>query len=290
MNNPPRGASVEDFVGNSDHDLFAKDKHLTLFEAKMNLIRTAEPVRFETTVELDGEARTYDVKLQPRINTRGEVFGLIGVAVDMSERKNQEEHWHLVMREMTHRSKNLLAVIQAMARQTAARAQSTEIFVRDFTRRLRAMSTSHDLLVNENWRGVHMQRLVRMHISQVVDLDAATVSIHGDDVALDASTVQNFGLALHELVTNAVKYGSLSVPEGRLDVSWLVEENHICIEWVESGGPAVVPSERSGFGRNLLESAIGASLDGAVDLDFNPEGLTCRIIIPRHHMVVLDRD
>jgi len=290
MNNPPRGTSVEDFIGISDHDLFAKDQQLTLFEAKMNLIRSAEPVQFETTVDLAGEPRTYDVKLQPRIDSNGDVFGLIGVAVDMTERKNHEEHWHLVMREMTHRSKNLLAVIQAMARQTAARSQSAETFVRDFTRRLQAMSSSHDLLVNANWLGVGMQRLVKMHISQVVDLDTAQVSIHGDDVALNASTVQNLGLALHELVTNAVKYGSLSVPEGRLEITWLVEESHICIEWIESDGPPVVPSERSGFGRNLLESAIGASLDGAVDLQFKAEGLVCRIIIPRQHIVVLDRD
>lgn len=287
MHNPPAGTSVDDFLGRSDYDLFEEDKHLEMFEAKLGLLRTGEAADYELTAELAGEIRTYDVKLEPKKMADGRVVGLIGVSVDMSDRKNQEEHWRLVMREMTHRSKNLLAVIQAMARQTAARSESTDIFVRDFTRRLRAMSVSHDLLVNENWRGVDLKKLVEMHVSQVIDLESAEVTIHGSKVALDASSAQNLGLALHELMTNAVKYGSLSVPDGRLTVSWDVDGDEICIYWIESNGPPVVPAENSGFGRNLLETAIGASLDGSVDLKFKPEGLVCEICIPPEHVVAL---
>jgi two-component sensor histidine kinase len=287
MHNPPVGTTVDDFLGKSDYDLFESEKQLTLFEAKHDLIRTGEPVEFETSVEMAGDSRTYDVKLEPRKNPAGDVVGLIGVAVDMTERKSQEEHWRLVMREMTHRSKNLLAVIQAMARQTAARTDSIDVFVRNFTSRLRAMSTSHDLLVNENWRGVDLKKLVEMHVSQIVDLGAAQITIRGVDVALDSSSAQNLGLALHELMTNAVKYGSLSVSEGRLMVSWQVDPDEIRIHWIETDGPAVVPSDRSGFGRNLLETAIGASLDGHVDLQFKPDGLVCEITIPSGHIVAL---
>ena len=287
MHNPPYGTRVDDFLGNSDYDLFEEDKHLEMFEAKLGLLRTGEEADYELSMELGGETRTYDVKLEPKKMADGRVVGLIGVSVDMSERKNQEGHWRLVMREMTHRSKNLLAVIQAMARQTAARSESTEIFVRDLTRRLRAMSVSHDLLVNENWRGVDLKKLVEMHVSQVIDLEAAQVTIYGSKVALDANSAQNLGLALHELMTNAVKHGSLSVPEGRLTVSWETDGQETRIYWIESSGPPVVPAENSGFGRNLLETAIGASLDGSVDLKFKPEGLVCEISIPPAHVVAL---
>jgi PAS domain S-box-containing protein len=287
MHNPPHGTRADEFLGRSDYDLFEEDRHLEMFEAKLELLRTGEATDYELTAELAGEMRTFDVKLEPKKMADGRVIGLIGVSVDMSDRKNQEEHWRLVMREMTHRSKNLLAVIQAMARQTAARSESTDIFVRDFTRRLRAMSVSHDLLVNENWRGVDLKKLVEMHVSQVIDLESAQVTIHGNKVALDASSAQNLGLALHELMTNAVKYGSLSMPEGRLTVSWDADGDEICIYWIESNGPPVVASENSGFGRNLLETAIGASLDGSVELKFKPEGLVCEICIPPEHVVAL---
>ncbi len=287
MHNSPPGTSVEDFLGKSDKYLFDKDNQASLFEAKSTLLRTGEPVSFNTDLKMAAETRSYDVKLEPKKNTGGEVTGLIGVAVDMTERKRQEEHWRLVMREMTHRSKNLLAVIQAMARQTAARSESTDVFVKHFAHRLRAMSKSHDLLVNENWQGVDLTKLVEIHLTQVIDIDTAQISIHGDDIALDSSSAQNLGLALHELMTNAVKYGSLSVPEGRLSVSWNVKGEMLCLHWIETGGPTVVPSERSGFGRNLLESAIGASLDGAVDLQFKPDGLVCEITIPSNHFAAL---
>lgn len=287
MHNPPRGTGIEDFLGKSDDDLFERDRHLEMFGAKLDLLQTGEPAEYELTVDMAGKISTYDVKLEPKKIADGRVVGLIGVSVDVSDRKNQEEHWHLVMREMTHRSKNLLAVIQAMARQTAARSESTETFVRDFTRRLKAMSVSHDLLVNEKWRGVDLKKLVEMHVSQVIDLDATQVTIHGNTVALDASSAQNLGLALHELMTNAVKYGSLSVPDGRLTVSWSADRSEVCLHWIESDGPPVGPADHRGFGRNLLETAIGASLDGSVELQFKPKGLVCEISIPPEHVVAL---
>ena len=287
MHNPPYGTGIDEFLGKSDYDLFERDRHLEMYDAKLGLLETGEPADYELSAELAGEMRTFDVKLEPKIMSDGRVVGLIGVSVEVSERKAQEEHWRLVMREMTHRSKNLLAVIQAMARQTAARSESTEVFVRDFTRRLRAMSVSHDLLVNENWRGVDLRKLVEMHVSQVIDLNATQVTIHGNSVALDASSAQNLGLALHELMTNAVKYGSLSVPDGRLTVSWSADRKEVCLHWIESNGPPVEPVDHSGFGRNLLETAIGASLDGSVELQFKPEGLVCEISIPPEHVVAL---
>jgi two-component sensor histidine kinase len=151
-----------------------------------------------------------------------------------------------------YRSKNLLAVIQAMARQTARYSGSTESFLERFNERLQALATSHDILFKEEWQSASLADLVRLQLGPYLDRRESQVSVEGPTVLLKPDAAQNLGFALHELATNAAKYGALSVPEGRLSIAWRLlpeaDGNGVELDWVESCGPAVVKPAHRGFG------------------------------------------
>ena len=181
---------------------------------------------------------------------------LIALVTDISERKRHEAHLQLLLNELNHRAKNLLALIQSVARQTAARSPSE--FLPRFEQRLLAISAAHDLIVRNEWREVLIEDLLR---SQLASFGASSerVLASGPSVAVTASAAQMLGMAFHELATNAAKYGALSDPYGRIDVAWSVEPDQsgqdvFALEWRESGGPPVNPPLRSGFGA-MLSSA-----------------------------------
>jgi two-component sensor histidine kinase len=283
--NPPPGLDVEHFVGKTDRDLFSEEDQLKLIPAKQKLMETGESTVLEVDIDMDGTPKSYNVRLDPAKDRDGRVTGVLGTAVDMTHKRENERQMHLVMRELTHRSKNLLAVIQAMARQTAAKSDNTEEFVESFSARLQAMAASHDLLVSQSWYGADLRELVLTHLGQSIDPGSPQIEVRGETRAITADAAQNMGLALHELTTNAAKYGALSVVDGRLTVSWEQVGENIRLTWTETNGPEVVPPKRNGFGRMLLERLVGPSLDGDVSIDFSPEGLRCVIEFPSRHLV-----
>jgi two-component sensor histidine kinase len=188
------------------------------------------------------------------------------------------------MREVTHRSKNLLAVLQSIVRQTARRTRNTEEFLTQLTARLQSIAQSHDLLVNDDWSGTSLRKLLDSQLNVLSDIAPDRVSIKGQDLLLTSVAVQNFGLAFHELATNALKYGSLSGNRGKLAIEWKITggktEGQLQFIWRESGGPAVELSKESGFGRTLLERVVGKALGGTVDMDFSAGGLVCTMALP----------
>jgi two-component sensor histidine kinase len=216
--------------------------------------------------------------------------GLTCAAVDITERKEGEAHLRLLLRELTHRSKNLLAVIQAMARQTARHTGSTEGFLEQFGARLHALATSHDLLIQESWYGASLPELVRSHLSRYLDGSDPQVTVEGPNIVLKPEAAQSLGLALHELAENAAKYGALSVPRGRADIAWRrmpAQDGHgVEIRWTESGGPAVKSPERRGFGSLVIERNLARSLDAEVELSFAEEGVSCRMVIPLTQLLI----
>ena len=160
---------------------------------------------------------------------------------DITERKAAEEHIQLLMREISHRSKNLLAVVQAIAGQTVRTSDSTKDFELRFGRRLQGLAASHDLLVNEGWRGAPLAELVRQQLAPFVETGSSRIELDGPDISLTAEAAQAIGLALHELATNAIKYGALSVPHGKVTVSWAFAANpgeprHLQMSWIERAG------------------------------------------------------
>jgi PAS domain S-box-containing protein len=279
---PMFGHSREDIVGRTDEELLAGENGAGLIALKREALSTGRPKRGEFSFTGGPGTRWYDVHIEPMRNAAGDVAGLTCASVDVTERKVGEVHLRLLLRELTHRSKNLLAVIQAMARQTARHAGSTEGFLSQFGARLQALASSHDILVRESWHGASIGELVRSQLSTHVGHSDGQIALEGPDIALKPEAAQNLGLALHELASNAKKFGALSVPDGRVSVSWGRDGGDASVEliWLEQFGPKVKARRKRGFGSLVIERNLARSLDARVDLEFEPDGVRCRIVIP----------
>ena len=200
------------------------------------------------------------------------------VAQDVTERKAHDEHVHLLTREVNHRAKNMLSLVQAIARQTAGR--EPEAFIGRFIERIRALAANQDLLVRNEWQGVDVEDLVRAELAHFADLVGSRIALEGPKLRLKAAAAQALGLTVHELATNAGKYGALSVDAGRVDVGWRFDNDMFKISWTERKGPPVSQPERRGFGSAVIESMAKWSLDGEVHLDYAPSGLIWRLTCP----------
>ncbi len=183
-----------------------------------------------------------------------------GTVQDITERKEREEKEHLLMREINHRAKNMLSVVDAIAHQTATK--SPEDFVERFSERIQALSANQDLLVRNEWNGVEIADLVRAQLAHFADLIGSRIAMHGPKLRLNPASAQAIGLALHELATNAGKYGSLSTDAGRVDVSWGTDGDALAMSWTEREGPPVSAPQRRGFGTIVMEAMVARSVDG----------------------------
>jgi PAS domain S-box-containing protein len=207
-----------------------------------------------------------------------QVAGFVGTLADITERKEREEKEHLLMREINHRAKNMLSVVDAIAHQTAIK--SPDDFIERFSERIQALSANQDLLVKNSWDGVQIEDLVRAQIAPFADLVGSRIVVHGPKLCLNPASAQAIGLALHELTTNAGKHGALSTNTGRVDIGWGTEGDIFIMSWAEHGGPVVSPPQRRGFGSTVMEQMTERSLDGRVELDYVPSGVTWRLTCP----------
>jgi two-component sensor histidine kinase len=284
VHNPPWGMAAEDFLERTDEQVYPGSEPRRLVAAKSRVLETSAREALELELTLAGEARYFDIRLEPKTDSSGLVTGVISTLVDLTERQRGEKQMRLVMRELTHRSKNLLAVVQAMARKTASAAPDVDTFIRDFSSRLRAISASHDLLVAESWAGAELRDLLVSSLAQTVDPAAPEISIEGERLTLSPDAAQTLGLAFHELTMNAARHGALSARGGTVSVRWQREGGRVSLEWRERNGPEVAAPARSGFGRILLERLVGASLGGEVSLDFRPDGLVYTLSFPEERL------
>jgi PAS domain S-box-containing protein len=211
---------------------------------------------------------------------------MVGTAQDITERKRveeqrkeQAEREHLLLREVNHRTKNMLNVVDAIARQTAMR-DDTEHFVDHFSERIQALSANQDLLIRNAWHGVEIDDLVRAQLAPFADLLGSRIVLSGPKLRLNAPAAQTIGLTLHELSTNAGKCGSLSLDTGRVDVGWGIEDDTFTMSWTERDGPPVSPPQRRGFGTVIMQEMTERSVNGTVDLTYPPSGVTWHLTCP----------
>jgi PAS domain S-box-containing protein len=212
-----------------------------------------------------------------RVSYNGDTFAL-ETNRDITERKRAEEQLRLLMREMNHRAKNLLSVVDAIAHQTAARTPGD--FIERFSERIQALSASQELLVRDEWKGVEIENLVRAQLAHFTDLIGSRIAVQGPVLRLRPAGAQSIGLALHELATNAGKYGALSTEAGRVEIRWGTEGDIFVMNWRECGGPPVSPPQRRGFGTVVMKEMAERSLDGRVELDHAPSGVTWSMTCP----------
>ncbi len=197
------------------------------------------------------------------------------MARDVTEQNAHENQIHLLMREVNHRAKNMLCLVQSVARQTAAR--EPEDFMGCFTERIQALAANQDLLVQNEWQGVHVKNLVHAQLSPFADLVGSRITVDGPKLRLNPASAQAVGLALHELATNAGKYGALSMDRGHVEVSWGIAGDTFSMRWTESDGPPVSAPKQRGFGTVVMEAMTARSVDGEVQLDYPPSGLIWRL-------------
>jgi PAS domain S-box-containing protein len=230
----------------------------------------------------DGEVRWAEVHWLAYFEGAGrerEAASVVGIIADVTARNEREEREHLLMREVNHRAKNMLSVVDAIAHQTATR--NPEDFVERFSERIQALSANQDLLVRNEWNGVGIEDLVCAQLALFADLIGSRIAVHGPKLRLRAASAQAIGLALHELATNAGKYGALSTGTGRVDVRWGTGvDDTFTMSWTEREGPPVSAPKRRGFGTIVMEAMTERSVDGTVDLDYPPSGVTWRLTCP----------
>jgi PAS domain S-box-containing protein len=209
---------------------------------------------------------------------RREQGTVVGTVHDITERKEREQRERLLMSEINHRAKNMLSVVDAIAHQTATR--TPEDFIERFSERIQALAANQDLLIRNAWHGVEAEDLVRAQLAPFADLIGSRIVVRGPPLRLNAASAQAIGLALHELATNAGKYGALSKNTGRLDVGWGTEGDTFTMSWTERDGPPVSQPQRRGFGTIVMQEMAQRSVDGGVELDYGPSGVTWRLSCP----------
>ncbi len=243
--------------------------------------------RLATAAEQVGETSTFNYRAG-LVKEANQVAARLSVAANRithreQELRTNEKRIQTVVRELNHRSKNLLAIIQVIARQSASGCTYVTEFLRSFSERLAGLARSQDILTKRKWGAIPIRELMNAHLDPFIKADGR-IECSGPDVALEASAAQDIGMALHELATNAVKYGALSIPSGRIQIEWMKRadpagQDGLELRWTEVGGPAVSPPARKGFGHTLLEQVM-ASIGGSADLDWRKDGLTCTIVLP----------
>lgn len=212
---------------------------------------------------------------------------VMGVNYDVTQRRQEEERQALIMRELDHRVKNMLAVILSIAQISGRGAVDTKSFVSSFTDRVKSMSQAHSLISEGRWSGVSFYDLLHQELAPYEPTGSENVGLSGPPLSLKPEAAQALSMAIHEMATNAAKYGALSVPDGRIDVSWrfVGEEGAVQVDWAERGGPAVAKPERKGFGSTVIEKITGQQLGNGIELDFAKDGLRASFQIAPDHLL-----
>lgn len=236
----------------------------------------------------DGSYRWQLSRARPVAYDSGVVW--YGTATDIQDMKEREERIRLLMREVNHRAKNLLAVVLSIAKQTAREGNPAD-FVTRLAERVSGLAASQDLLVKSEWRGVELVDLVRAQLAHYENLIGSRISVEGPSVVVTANAAQVVGMALHELATNAAKHGALSNDAGRISLIWQIDREHadevavLVFRWAERGGPPVAPPERMGFGQTVLVRTVEHALSGRVALSYAETGFAWELTAPLDRLV-----
>ena len=245
----------------------------------------AKRLPYDIDVRLQNAAdewRWVRIICRPRHDDDGRFVGYVGMSMDITESHDAEAHQRLLMNELNHRVKNTLATVQSIAQQTIREGVDASSARQIFVDRLLALSAAHNVLTRRNWLGADLVEIVAQSIRAYDQTDRPRIRIRGPDARLIPQVAVGLSMALHELATNAAKYGALSVPDGRVWLAWRFAPDHaaVVLRWRERGGPAVRPPVRRGFGTRLLTQGLATELGCPAELDYRPRGLVCTFRTP----------
>lgn len=226
----------------------------------------------------NGEIRWCAGSAAPTVDETGRVVRISGVTVDITDRKETEERQVLLAREVDHRAKNALALVQSIVRLT--RADSVKEYVNAVEGRIKALSRAHTVLALSRWQGADLGGLVEEELAPFRTGEADKIVLEGPKMLLQPTPAQTLALALHELATNAAKYGALSSAAGCVKLVWKVQDGNLVLQWNESGGPEAKKPATSGFGTRIILASVEGQLNGKVAFDWMPRGLQCVMTVP----------
>ncbi len=269
-----RGRPLTDIVSRLDYDGLRDDV--------LQVLHTLEPLERRVS-RPDGTAH-YLLRVLPYRTPDSKVDGSLVTFVDVTRIVQAEQHQRLLVDELNHRVKNMLAVVISLATQTLRRAGTLEEFSGAFLGRVHALTAAYALLSRESWSSVSLQEVVTEELRPFMAGDRTNITIAGPTVPLDPRGALALGMAIHELATNAAKYGALSVSEGDVSVTWAVErdgdQDHLVLDWVEQNGPPVVAPAKQGFGTVLIERGLAHDLSGEAKIAFLPDGVRASVRAP----------
>ena len=274
------GADEETTRGHGWRSVHHPEHEARATEHFLNSLKTGQV--WEDTFPLrgkNGKFRWFLSRALPIHDKDGQIEMWFGTNTDVTEQKQREEQIQLLLGEVNHRAKNMLTLVQAIARQTMA---SGDNFMDRFAERMRSLASSQDLLVSSGWRGARVEDIMNSQLAHLEDFIGTRIKLEGPHVRLTSAAAQSLGMALHELATNAGKYGALSNDTGQVDIRWNIRQeegtNRFEISWTESGGPPVIAPDRRGFGSTVIERMTRIAFGYPVKLDFAPEGLHWHLI------------
>ncbi|MGO9699290.1 MAG: response regulator [Xanthobacteraceae bacterium] len=245
--------------------------------------RALYDVEYRTVGKEDGIIRWVEAKGRGIFDANAKCVRVIGTAIDITKRKEAEERQDLLAREVDHRARNALAVVQSIVRLT--RASTVDGYVAAVEGRIKALARAHALLSDSRWHGADLGALVAEELAPYRIAEAEKVNITGPRVSLLPHMAQGLALALHEMATNAAKHGALSSVAGKVSVTWQTQPDTLVLLWQENGGPALAPPPARSFGLNVIRASIESQLGGKAAFDWNPQGLRCTLSIPHRETI-----
>lgn len=259
------------------------------YELRNQVYRTGQPYigrgqRVLLPGDSDGspEEHFLDFIYQPMTDAEGRVIGIFSEAIDVTDHKRVLDHQGLLINELNHRVKNTLATVQSIAFQSLRNAQTMEHAQERLESRLMALARVHDVLTRESWESAELKTIVHQAISPFESVDLQRFVLSGPSIKLPPRQVLPLSMAVHELLTNALKYGALSVSSGWISISWdlTADAKGVAFRWEENGGPTVQQPSDRGFGTRLIERGLAQEIGGSVTIEFDPSGVICAITIP----------
>jgi two-component system CheB/CheR fusion protein len=273
-------------------DIVSRLRYTALREDVQTVLRSLAPL--ERRVVREDGGMQYLMRMQPYRTPDSEVDGAVITFVDVTSIVQAEEHQRLLVDELNHRVKNMLTVVISLATQTLRRSKSLEEFSATYLGRIHALTAAYSLLSSESWQTVALRDILVEELRPFLAGDRANVVVSGPRVLLEPRAALALGMALHELTTNAVKYGALSTPEGNLRVDWTVTSGEtdgtLLLDWVESNGPRVTPPTHHGFGMTLIERGLSQDMSAQVEIDFAETGVHATLRAPLPPQAVLPSD